>query len=224
MEKRKIALSWPEGNINYIRALEKLDIPYIVLSPEEEINWKEILGIIFIGGEDIHPCYYNEKEEENLQINKTRDQWEFNLIKEAFERKIPILGICRGCQLINVFFGGSLYQDLKRYKEEGKISQIHWREEGEDSFHNIYIEKDTNLYKILGKEEIIVNSSHHQAIKRLGKNLKVSAKFIDNALEIIEGIEHENYPYLLGVQWHPERLNCEESDKILRSLISLASY
>ncbi|MCX7846006.1 MAG: gamma-glutamyl-gamma-aminobutyrate hydrolase family protein [Dictyoglomaceae bacterium] len=75
--------------------------------------------------------------------------------------------------------------------------------------------------KSLGKEEIMVNSNHHQAIKRLGKNLKVSAKFIDNGLEIIEGIEHENYPYLLGVQWHPERLNCEESNKIFESLMKI---
>ncbi len=93
-------------------------------------------------------------------------EWEFNLMYFAFEKRIPILGICRGCQLINVFFGGSLYQDLKRYKREEKISQTHWRVEGKDSFHKICIEKDTYLYKILGKEEIVVNSSHHQAIKK----------------------------------------------------------
>lgn len=223
MREKRIALSWHEGNNNYKKALERLNIPYIVLSPDEKVSWNEISGIIFIGGEDIHPSYYNEKiEEENLEINKKRDQWEFNLMYFAFKKGIPILGICRGCQLINVFLGGSLYQDLKRYKREGKISQIHWRVGGKDSSHKISIEKDTYLYKILRKEEIIVNSSHHQAIKKLGKNLKVSARFIDNGFEIIEGIEHEDYPYLIGVQWHPERLVCEESNKLFLSLLSFS--
>lgn len=221
-KEKKIALSWFKGNDNYKRALERLNIPYVILSPEENISFNEISGIIFIGGEDIHPFYYNEEIEENLEINKERDEWEFKLIDLAFKRRIPILGICRGCQLINVYFGGSLYQDLKRYKRERIISQDHWRIDGKDSHHNIYIEKNTSLYKILEREEIIVNSSHHQAIKKLGKNLKISARFIDHGFEIIEGIEHENYPYLLGVQWHPERLNCEESNKIFLSLLSFS--
>ncbi len=216
-----IALSWYKGNNNYKKALERFNIPYIVLSPEEEIYWSKISAIIFIGGEDIHPSYYNEEiEEENLEINKERDQWEFNLMESAFKRRIPILGICRGFQLINVFFGGTLYQDLMKYKREKKISQIHWRENEKDSFHKVYIEQNTILYRILGKEEIEVNSSHHQGIKNLGKNLEVSAKFVENEFDIIEGIEYKDYPYLIGVQWHPERLNNEESDKLFLSLAS----
>lgn len=223
MEGKIVALSWPKENNNYKRALERLNIPYMVLSPGEEIAWNRISAIIFIGGEDIHPSYYNEKiKEENLEINKGRDQWEFHLMESAFKRRIPILGICRGCQLINVFFGGSLYQDLKRYKRERKISQIHWREKGRDSLHRIYIEKKSNLYRILEREEMRVNSSHHQGIKNLGKNLDVSAKFLEHEFDIIEGIEYKDYPYLIGVQWHPERLKGKESNKLFLSLVSVS--
>ncbi len=75
MREKRVALSWHEGNNNYKKALERLNIPYIVLSPEEEVNWNEISGIVFIGGEDIHPSYYNEKiEAENLEINEERDR------------------------------------------------------------------------------------------------------------------------------------------------------
>jgi putative glutamine amidotransferase len=214
---RKVALSWYKGNINYINKLKEFDIPYIVLSPEEDINWEIIGGIIFIGGEDIHPSFYNEKiQEDNLEINIERDKFEFELLDIAFNKKLPILGICRGCQLINVYFKGNLYQDLIRYKRENIIKEIHWRVDEKDSYHEIYLNKDSFLYKILGKEKTIVNSSHHQAIKRLGENLKISAKFLDNGLEIIEGIEHKNYPFLLGVQWHPERLNNEDTEKLFK--------
>lgn len=215
---KKVALSWYKNNNNYKKVLEKYGLPYIILSPEEKISWQEIGAIIFIGGEDIHPSYYNEKEEDNLNIDKNRDEWEFYLIENAFKKRKPILGICRGCQLINIFLGGSLYQDLKKFKKEGKMSYIHWQENGEDSFHNVKIKKNTLLYKILKKEEILVNSSHYQAIKNLGKNLYVSAIFLDDIFEIIEGIEYEDYPYLIGIQWHPERLNSDISYKIFISL------
>jgi putative glutamine amidotransferase len=214
---RKVALSWYKGNINYINKLKEFDIPYIVLSLEEDINWEIIGGIIFIGGEDIHPSFYNEKiQEDNLEINIERDKFEFELLDIAFNKKLPILGICRGCQLINVYFKGNLYQDLIRKKRENIIKEIHWRVDEKDSYHEIDLNKDSFLYKILGKEKTIVNSSHHQAIKRLGENLKISAKFLDNSLEIIEGIEHKNYPFLLGVQWHPERLNNEDTEKLFK--------
>ncbi|MGB9857402.1 MAG: gamma-glutamyl-gamma-aminobutyrate hydrolase family protein [Dictyoglomaceae bacterium] len=214
---KKIALSWYKGNINYINKLREFDIPYIVLSPGEKINWEKIGGIIFIGGEDIHPSFYNEEiQEDNLEINIERDKFELELMDIAFNKELPILGICRGCQLINVYLKGNLYQDLIRYKRENIITKIHWRVDEKDSYHEIDLNKDSFLHKILGKEKTIVNSSHHQAIKKLGEDLRVSAKFLDDSFEIIEGIEHKNYPLLLGVQWHPERLNNEDTEKLFK--------
>lgn len=160
-----------------------------------------IHGLILTGGSDINPLKYKEEPKRKLgHVSNERDFFEFYLLREAMKNNIPILGICRGIQVINVFNGGSLYQDISYIKD----SYIKHVQDSEPSIpsHSIYIYKDTNLYNILG-DSALVNSYHHLAVKDLAPNFKVSAISKDG---VIEGIESITEPFIMGVQWHPELL------------------
>jgi putative glutamine amidotransferase len=127
---------------------------------------------------------------------------EISLFKKAYEKRIPILGICRGMQVINVALGGTLYQDINMQVKNSAghrfqnsiIVQLH---------HKVEIIEGSKLYNILGKKDITVNSFHHQSIKDIGKGLRATAYSNDG---IIEGIESSKLDFLIGVQWHPEEL------------------
>lgn len=145
--------------------------------------------------------------------DKERDELEFGLLNDCVQRNIPVLGICRGAQLINVYFGGSLYQNLKEfYEETPQINSIF-------PFKEIIIEPDTQLSEIIGKQSCFVNALHHQAIDTTGKNIKITAH--ERKTRIIQAIEHEKMNFILGVQWHPEYMLCDNNQhKIFMSLIS----
>lgn len=158
-------------------------------------------GLILTGGSDINPLKYGEEPKRKLgHVSNERDSFEFYLLEQAIKNNIPILGICRGIQIINVFSGGSLYQDIL-YIKDSYIKHVQDSEPNIPS-HSIYIYKDTNLYKILGNSAL-VNSYHHLAIKDLAPNFKVSAVSKDG---VIEGIENTTNPFIMGIQWHPELL------------------
>ena len=157
---------------------------------------KDCDGLILCGGGDISPEFYNEENTNCLDIDFSRDRYEFELLKNFIARKKAVLGICRGIQIINVFFGGSLYQNIENHKNN----------DGTDAYHQVTVRK--SFLKNLYGENFLVNSCHHQSIKSLGKNLSVTALAPDNT---IEGIVHKNLS-IIGVQWHPERI---ESGKIL---------
>ncbi len=126
-----------------------------------------------------------------------RDALEMRLIHAAVLRRLPILGICRGCQLINVHFGGSLYQSLKGfYVEDPEVRTILPRK-------RIIVPPETKLAKVLGRHPRRVNALHRQAIAQLGRGLRVAAR---DRNSIVQAIEHEALPFVLGVQWHPEYL------------------
>jgi len=125
--------------------------------------------------------------------------------------KKPVLGICYGLQFLNVFHGGTLFQDLPREFKNNSLNHRAW--------HKIKIYKKSKLYYILGVETLRVNSSHHQGIKKLGRGLTASARSEDN---LIEAIELENYPFYIGVQWHPERLSDNHSLNLFKSFINAA--
>jgi putative glutamine amidotransferase len=132
-----------------------------------------------------------------FKIDKKRDQAEYLILKKAIEKNIPVLGICRGAQLINVFFKGTLYPDtLEFYEEYPRIRTILPKKD-------VNVVKNSKLFKILEQENLSVNSLHHQSVAKKGENIKISAKEPNN---VVQGIEHEKMEFVLGVQWHPEYL------------------
>lgn len=161
-------------------------------------------GLILSGGHDVNPKLYGENPLRKLgEIFPERDSFDFALIELAKKRAIPILGICRGTQILNVFHGGSLYQDLEYRATDLPIG--HSQKSGPTiQTHSIKVDKDSKLYSIIKEEEVYVNSFHHQVLKNIGKGLKVVAKAEDGVPEVIELTE---YPWLIGVQFHPEMLH-----------------
>lgn len=153
-------------------------------------------GLILSGGSDIHPSYYNEEMDGSVNVDKLRDKAEFELVKAFVEKKKPILGICRGYQILNVAFGGSLYQHISNANEHSSFVS------GVDLVHDVTVSKDSFLYNLYG-EKFPVNSAHHQGIKKLGDGFEVIATAHDG--KTIEAIRHKEMP-IIGVQWHPERM------------------
>lgn len=160
-------------------------------------------GIIFTGGEDVSPLHYGENPIKEIGVtSQERDACEMYLFKEAYDLNMPILGICRGSQLMNVVLGGNLYQDINA-QVEGSLG--HCPENGDSSqvHHMVRIEKDTKLYNIFENDSVAVNSFHHQSVKDLGKGLKAAAFSHEGIVEAIESMEKD---FVVGVQWHPEAL------------------
>ena len=168
-------------------------------------------GILFTGGEDVDPGFYGERiKYDNVHADRSRDEFEFGLLAEGLKSGLPILGICRGIQLINVKFGGTLYQDLK---SETALERDH-KQAGSRSAttHPVTItDPDSLLYSFI-QGSCMVNSLHHQAIKRLGRGLKATAHSDDELYEAIELAD--NYPFFLAVQWHPEELVGEHPEQL----------
>lgn len=151
---------------------------------------------------------------ERLSMGRRRDELEMDLVGRAIQRHLPVLGICRGAQLINVQRGGSLHAEIREYyTETPHITTVLPRKQ-------VTLDPESRLAGILGVAECRVNALHHQAVRELGKALRVAARE-DN--EIIQAIEHESLPFLIGVQWHPEYLVTEEVQKrLFRALVDAA--
>lgn len=145
--------------------------------------------------------------------DKDRDELEFSLLDKCVNRQIPVLGICRGAQLINVYFGGTLFQDLKDFYEETPgIRSVLPRKE-------IVLEPDSRLSKILGRQTCHVNALHDQAIKRTGSGITIVAR--EKPARVVQAIEHEKLDFVIGVQWHPEYLIAEKTQQLLfRALVN----
>ena len=152
--------------------------------------------LLLCGGEDVDPSRYKTKPSSRLgEVNLRRDAWEWLLLDEAVKRRLPVIGICRGCQLINVYFGGTLWQDLPSERPgEVKHRGTH--------LHGVRIEAGSRLARSLGYEEMQVNTSHHQAVRDLAPGFRAVAFAPDG---VVEAIESETLP-VAGVQFHPEKL------------------
>ena len=152
--------------------------------------------LLLCGGEDVDPSRYKTKPSPRLgEVNLRRDAWEWLLLDEAVKRRLPVIGICRGCQLINVYFGGTLWQDLPSERPgEVKHRGTH--------LHGVRIEGGSRLARSLGCEEMQVNTSHHQAVRDLAPGFRAVAFAPDG---VVEAIESETLP-VAGVQFHPEKL------------------
>lgn len=174
-------------------------------------------GFLFTGGHDVNPKMYNEKLTAQCgEVCNIRDNMEKVIFNYALKQNKSVLGICRGIQLINVLCGGTLYQDLPT---QYKSSINHVQKPPYDiPQHSVSILKDTPLFQTIRKSKIYVNSYHHQAVKTLGKGLKVSAISEDN---LIEGIYIEDKNFIQAIQWHPEfSINSEDSIKIFKSFVT----
>ena len=171
-------------------------------------------GLILTGGGDHNPLWMGEEPSPRLHnINQERDAAELMLTRLAFNRQIPMLGICRGIQTLAIALGGKVYQDIK---QQVKHSQDADRSE---PTHSVEIKKDSTLYNIYEAEKIFVNSFHHQAVSEPGKHMRIIAKSTDG---IIEAIESSEYKQILGVQWHPEWLG-EDGGKLFLWLVNQAN-
>ena len=158
-------------------------------------------GILFSGGGDINPLLLDEEPLPQLHgVCPQRDEPELFLVREAFHRQIPMLGICRGIQVMAAALGGKVWQDIYTKQDPSKLkhSQDMPREYAS---HSVRIEEGTLLHDIIGSNTLAVNSFHHQAVRETGPHLKVSAMSPDGIIEAVESNEHKA---LLGVQWHPE--------------------
>lgn len=194
-------------NEDYVKSVyENGGIPIIIpLTKEKEIIKDQVAlldGLILTGGEDISPLYYNEEPMEKLgDIFIDRDYFDYKLVEFAKEKNIPILGICRGAQVLTSYHGGTLYQDLS-YRDEKNIKHIQGASP-QTEIHSVKIFDNTILSSIFNEEKITVNSFHHQAVKEAPSGFIISAMAPDGVVEAIESIEDE---FVVGVQWHPERL------------------
>ena len=221
----KIGLTFSESNYaNYPRWIKETDSTIEIIELSYEVNNLQDVAlcdaIIFTGGIDMDPikkvAYANAPKEFNL----ARDRFEMAVLAKALDKKKPILGICRGLQLINVYWGGSLHLDNGEDK-----NKIH-RRESEDKIHRIQVEKDSLFYSIVQQEFGNVNSAHHQSIDVLGLGLKAVAHSEDGVIEVIESANPDEQ-FLLAVQWHPERMEDLESPfskNILRALLEKIGY
>lgn len=190
----------------YCKWLDDNNLPYIILDWETN-NFDDIQkcsSLLLTGGVDIFPEFYNDWEDgkNRSEYIPARDGFEFKLLEYALSNEYPVLGICRGLQLINCKLNGSLINDIKtvRGTDHKKISA------SEDRLHNVNVKKDTLLYDLVQQNSGTVNSSHHQAIDRVGEGLMVSAKADDGIIEAVEWESRSGKPFLLAVQWHPERM------------------
>jgi len=180
-------------------------------------------GLIFSGGGDPNPLLFGEQPIKELHgITPERDQQELVLVRLAYDRQIPMLGICKGIQMINAALGGTLYQDIHTQMEGTRIKHSQDQDRRFPS-HTVKIEKGSILQKLFGAEEIAVNSFHHQACKEPAPCLKVTATSTDG---VIEAVESNEFKSILGVQWHPEPYilrNCTDMMPIFNWLIQEAS-
>lgn len=161
-------------------------------------------GVLLAGGNDIAPKFYDQETQYAEHTDEARDTFELSLLAYAAEHRMPVLGICRGMQLMNIIRGGTLYQDLKQERPRSHNHDGYLEvEDTEHLAHTLQIMEGTQLHEVLGRATIRSNTHHHQAIRELGTGLAVNCYAED---DVIEGIEDTSGPLFLGVQCHPESL------------------
>ncbi|MEX2158072.1 MAG: gamma-glutamyl-gamma-aminobutyrate hydrolase family protein [Dehalococcoidia bacterium] len=199
--------TFPGGRIeNYWEAVEAAGGEHIDLR-DPASGSRELDGLVLTGGLDVDPARYGETPHPTVKrFDPERDAFELRLLSEALERDLPIFAICRGHQLLNVAFGGTLLQHI-----EDNSHRAQYEVEGFPSrWHTVRVKRATKLFELLGREEITVNSRHHQAVTpdRLATGLRATAMSSDG---FVEGIESAQHRWVLGVQWHPERPEAEHN-------------
>jgi len=212
----------------YCRAVERAGgIPVLLPAVESLLPPAELgrplssfcQGLLLSGGGDFDPGLFGEPPHPCLgKVDLLRDRWEIALIHQALKEGLPLLGICRGMQALNVALGGTLYQDLpSQYPADTALLEHRPSRGGDDAEHQVRIKEGSKLHFLLGQTTVLVNSYHHQAVKGLAPGLRISAWSED---QVIEGIEGGGGQWLIGVQWHPERMTGPAAQKLFDGLIA----
>ena len=189
----------------YYKSVSEAGGTPVIIPPYDD--WKALVsivdtldGIVLSGGADIDPDFLGEEPLDCVSVNPRRDAPELMLVRLAADRQIPVLGICRGIQVLTAALGGKLYQDIKTQHDRPCIEHSQSAPRGVPS-HDVSIEKDSLLYSLLGKDTLAVNSFHHQAVREVPAGFRVTAIAPDG---IIEAMESVAFRPIMGVQWHPE--------------------
>ncbi len=196
---------------NYVEYVRRLKLePCVTLNLGEAAG---CAGMLLPGGGDITPAFFGEKNRGSRNIDTELDILQLQALDFAMKNRMPVLGICKGLQIINVGLGGSIVQDMP-------TARIHMYADG-DQYHSTAISRDSWLYGLYGGE-CTVNSAHHQSIGRLGNGLRAIQHCPEDGC--IEAVAHDSLP-LIGVQWHPERIDEEKAmlsgQKVLSYFVSL---
>lgn len=212
-------------NLSYLRAIEGASLIPLVLTPDIspgalEAAMSQVSGLLLTGGGDVEPARYGGPAHETLVgVSEARDSLEIDAIRLAGERKLPVLAICRGLQVLNVALGGSLVQDIPSMVEGACSHSLEDPRQG--PAHEVEVMPGSRLAEILGAGVIPVNSRHHQAAARLGDGLEVSARSADG---VIEGLELPGERFVVAVQWHPEDMlgHFESAGKLFAAFAAAA--
>jgi putative glutamine amidotransferase len=249
LQDKPLQIAVSKASPNYIKWLKKGDstlIPVNLYNLPVDSALKELRkcsGLLVTGGEDIQPDLYGKKEEITFctETDPARDTLEMALIRMAIKLKIPVMGICRGEQMLNVALGGTLIIDIPGYKLQSSASSLqssvsspqssvfslpaadslHQMTDYLKCFHPVNVLHNTILYSIVKCDTGIVTSNHHQAVETPAPDLQINVKAFDGIAEGVEWKEPEGKSFLLGVQWHPERMDTANalSGKLLKQFI-----
>lgn len=194
-------------NTTYVDAIRRAGgVPVVGVVTGDIYEIKSLVsmcdGLLLPGGEDIDMLLFGEEPHRNVNtVIRDRDIFELELFREAREQQKPILGICKGLQIITMATGGRLYQDI-----DTELEGIGCHKQSDtirtEYIHSVILDKGSKLYELYATDKIQVNSYHHQAVKSIGEGMKITAKSVDGVIEAIESQDG----MVIGVQWHPEHL------------------
>lgn len=196
--KPRILISGPrDSRANYENAVLRAGgEPLSVYCPSGDLTAD---GLLLAGGGDMHPRYFGQPDRGSLEIDPARDKAELQILKRFLAEKKPVLGICRGHQVVHIALGGTLRQDLGP-----RLNQFHAydKERDRDRYHPVLVRQDSLLERLYGQRELLVNSAHHQSVDRPGRGMRTVAR---SESGLLEASEHTGLP-VFTVQFHPERL------------------
>jgi putative glutamine amidotransferase len=226
----KIGLSYDQGSPKYrlyvgalMAAAEQTGIdvaPFWLAGTDREPDrtaMRTMDGLVITGGADVEPHRYGFRDDRGVCVTYPgRDEIEWEILEAAFARRLPMLAICRGMQLLNVYQGGSLQPD---------IPDLEHHQLEDDQRHLVTVEPGSALEILTGQREGAVTSTHHQAVDVLGNGLQVAARHADATIEAIEWTRPMRRPWLSAVQWHPERMGLDEpfSGALFRGFLQAVS-